>query len=212
MDIAPSPSPPFVPFAPFIPIAPERPAATAPARKAPLIFLDVETTGLDPEHGAILELAMAAVDPDSLEVLDTFTCLSPRRDALDDLAAAPSVVQSMHDTSGLLLALTLRLASDQTPGYGPLVTSACRWIDKHVSAGQPPMCGNSVHTDRAWVQRRLPGVAAMFHRRNIDVSSLRELWAAWGLEPFHKPPVAHRALTDVLDCVAELRHYRSRIR
>ena len=155
---------------------------------------------------------MAAVDPDSLEVIDTFTALSPRRDALDDLTAAPSVVQAMHDTSGLALMLRLRLASDTTPDYGPMTRAAVQWLRQHVQAGQPPMCGNSVHFDRAWVQRHMPELAAWFHRRNIDVSSLRELWAAWGLPPFTKPPVAHRALSDVLDCVAELRHYQAAMR
>lgn len=199
------------PSTPFVPAAPERPAATCPARKPPLILVDVETTTLDPEHGAILELAMIAVDPDSLEIIDTFTALSPRRDALDALAEASPVVRSMHDGSGLLLSLTLRPASTQADGYGPMVAAAVRWLRRHVQAGQPPMCGNSVHFDRRWLERHTPELAAWFHRRNIDVSSLRELWAAWGLEPFRKPSVAHRALSDLFDCVQELRHYRRRI-
>lgn len=178
----------------------------------PLIFLDVETTGFAPRCGHVLELAMAAVDPKTLVILDTFEALSPRINALHRLQCAPHEVQEMHQASGLADALAARPEAELTDCYRPLVRAACRWLNKHSISTQPPMCGNSVHFDRAWLGHHMPELAGWFSHRNIDVSSLRELWASWGLAPFPKPQATHRAAADLRDCVAELAHYRNFIK
>lgn len=59
--------------------------------------------------------------------------------------------------------------------------------------------------------RLMPTLEAHFHYRHIDVSTLKELATRWA------PMVAggltkqtsHRAMDDIRDSIAELRHYRT---
>lgn len=53
-------------------------------------------------------------------------------------------------------------------------------------------------------------IRAVFHYRNLDVSTLKELCKRWNpasLEGFSKEST-HLALDDVRDSIAELKHYR----
>jgi oligoribonuclease len=73
------------------------------------------------------------------------------------------------------------------------------------------MCGNSICQDRRFLARQMPLLEAFFHYRNLDVSSLKilaQLWAPEVARAFTKEST-HRALQDIRDSIAELRHYRS---
>lgn len=72
------------------------------------------------------------------------------------------------------------------------------------------MCGNSICQDRRFLCRYLPHLAAFFHYRQIDVSTLKELIVRWqpqlmsGVEKKSR----HLALDDIKDSIAELVYYR----
>jgi oligoribonuclease len=56
----------------------------------------------------------------------------------------------------------------------------------------------------------MPELAAYFHYRNLDVSTLKilaRLWAPDVADGFLKES-SHLALNDIHDSIAELRHYR----
>jgi oligoribonuclease len=56
----------------------------------------------------------------------------------------------------------------------------------------------------------MPGLAAFFHYRNLDVSTLKELAIRWNpalLNGFSKES-KHLALDDIKDSIAELVYYR----
>jgi oligoribonuclease len=77
-------------------------------------------------------------------------------------------------------------------------------------AGASPMCGNSICQDRRFMARYMPQLEKFFHYRNLDVSTLKELsrrWAPKVLESLVKQG-SHRALDDIRESVAELKHYR----
>jgi oligoribonuclease len=84
------------------------------------------------------------------------------------------------------------------------------FLSQWVPAGASPMCGNSICQDRRFMARHLPALERFFHYRNLDVSTLKILAQRW------RPDVAatlqkkgaHLALDDILDSIAELRHYR----
>ncbi|MGO4779684.1 exonuclease domain-containing protein, partial [Lysobacter sp. 2RAB21] len=61
------------------------------------------------------------------------------------------------------------------------------------------------------LHRCMPRLEKYFHYRNLDVSTLKELarrWAPDVLAGFSKES-KHTALSDVMDSIAELKHYRA---
>ena len=81
-----------------------------------------------------------------------------------------------------------------------------------MAKGEVPLCGNSIGTDRRFLQEYLPEVESWFHYRNVDVSTVKELVRRWRPEVLASAPEkqsTHRAMEDVLASVGELRHYRA---
>ena len=74
-----------------------------------------------------------------------------------------------------------------------------------------PLCGNSIGTDRRFLAVWLPDIENYLHYRSIDVSTLKELARRWNpaaLESAPEKAGGHRAMDDIRESVAELRHFR----
>ncbi len=79
---------------------------------------------------------------------------------------------------------------------------------------RPPLAGNSVATDRAFVARDMPDLDAYLHYRIVDVSSIKELSRRWFTKAYYGAPVKrgnHRALADIQESIEELRYYREAV-
>jgi oligoribonuclease len=118
------------------------------------------------------------------------------------------VVRTMHQRSGLLEAIT---ASTVTMAEAEEQTLA--FLTDHLgSARSVPLCGNTIGTDRRFLATQMPSVENYLHYRSVDVTTVRELLARWNpaaLEGTPKKAEGHRALDDIRESVAELRHYRT---
>ncbi len=170
-----------------------------------LIWIDLEMTGLNPMMDQIIEVATIITDS-RLEILATGPVLAIHQ---------PDVVlESMdewntrqHNTSGLVervrkTTTTCRMAEIATIDF----------LRQWVPAGISPMCGNSICHDRRFLARLMPDLAAYFHYRNLDVSTIKELvyrWKPEAAEGFTKQN-NHLALEDIRESIFELRHYRER--
>jgi oligoribonuclease len=167
--------------------------------------MDLEMTGLDPSKDVIIEIATLVTD-DNLElVAEGPQLVVHATDA--QLAAMVPVVVEMHAASGLTEAVR---ASATTIEEASAATLA--FLGAHVPKGEAPLCGNSIGTDRRFLQEYLPDVEAWFHYRNVDVSTLKELARRWRpdlLASAPDKPTNHRALDDIRASVDELRHYRA---
>ena len=87
------------------------------------------------------------------------------------------------------------------------------FLKQHVKSSISPMCGNTIHQDRRFMNRYMPKLEAYFHYRNIDVSTIKELCKRWQPEiakGFSKQQ-AHTALADIIESVDELRYYLTAI-
>jgi len=84
------------------------------------------------------------------------------------------------------------------------------WMDECAVKNQEhPMAGSTVSFDRAFLKRHMPRVEAMFHYRNIDVSTVKELARRWKAPmPARKANAKHRAYADILASIEELTYYR----
>lgn len=76
------------------------------------------------------------------------------------------------------------------------------------------MCGNSIATDRGFLNRDMPSLDEYLHYRMIDVSSIKELTRRWFPRVYYGQPakgLSHRALADILESIQELRYYRQAV-
>jgi oligoribonuclease len=172
-----------------------------------LAWMDLEMTGLDPGRHVIVEIATLITDDDLRIVAEGPDIVVHGAEA--ELAQMDDVVRTMHTRSGLLPAIrastvSLAAAGDQT----------LEFLRRHIKEREVPLCGNSIGTDRRFLAAHLPEVAAYFHYRSIDVSTVKELCRRWYPETLAQAPPkgeAHRALADIRESVAELAFYRERI-
>lgn len=178
---------------------------TDPAKNR-LIWIDLEMTGLDPERERIIEIATIVTD-DQLNVIAEGPVVAIHQpDALLD--AMDEWNTRTHGASGLTervrqSRITTRQAEQAT----------LEFLALHVDKGASPMCGNSVHQDRRFMQREMPELEAFFHYRNLDVSTLKELARRWkpGILSGLTKQGTHLALDDIRESIAELRYYREHL-
>jgi oligoribonuclease len=163
-------------------------------------------TGLDLAVDELVEVAVVVTDFD-LKVLDPgFDIVIKPSDAAK--ANMGEVVINMHTSSGLLEAMehgtTLEDAQQQVLAY----------LGRFTQAGQAPIAGNTIGTDRGFLAKYMPQVDAYLHYRSIDVSSIKELARRWYPRVYYNSPQkhgGHRALADILESVRELDYYRNTV-
>jgi oligoribonuclease len=173
-----------------------------------LVWLDLEMTGLDVERHTIVEIACIVTNSD-LEPLDEGIDIVIHQDA-EALAQMDDFVRKMHTKSGLLPEI-----SASTVSLDDAHAQTLAYVRKHVPApGTAPLCGNSIGTDRRFLDRYMHDLDTFLHYRSIDVSSLKELCRRWYPAIYTKRPgkaEQHRALDDVRESLAELQFYREHL-
>ena len=164
-----------------------------------LLWLDLETTGLEPQTETILEVA-------------TFTAplekpfeLTPLYEAV--IACPPSVkagvntiVRGMHTENGLWEACeksNLRLRDVDSLDDRSLFMKlrALYHGEKFILAG------SSIHFDHAFIEAHWPSVASLLSHRHYDVSAVKLFAQSLGMPKLPKAE-AHRAAADVMESVA----------
>ena len=162
-------------------------------------------TGLDQVADALIEVAAVVTDSE-LNVLGDGVdiVISPPEAALEQMN---DFVRDMHTTSGLL---------DDLPAGATLAeaeATVLEYIRSWVTdAGKAPLAGNSIGTDKAFLERDMPELIGHLHYRVVDVSSIKELARRWYPRVYYASPEkngGHRALADILESIDELRYYRA---
>jgi oligoribonuclease len=172
-----------------------------------LVWIDCEMTGLDIRADALVEVAALVTDFD-LNVLGdgVDVVIKPPPEALDQMI---EFVHNMHVSSGLIEELdsgtTIEDAQAQVLAY----------VKEHCVIGsRPPLAGNTVATDRAFLARDMPELEQFLHYRIVDVSSIKELSRRWFPRAYYNSPAKsgnHRALADIRESIEELRYYREAV-
>ena len=173
-----------------------------------LVWLDLEMTGLDVERHTIVEIACIVTDS-NLAPLDDGIDIVVHQDA-DVLERMDDFVRKMHTKSELL-----PLISTSDVGLDAAGARALEYVRSHVPApGSAPLCGNSIGTDRRFLDRYMHDLDTYLHYRSIDVSSVKELCRRWYPEVYAQRPgkaEQHRALDDIRESIEELRFYRRKL-
>lgn len=168
-----------------------------------LVWIDLEMTGLEPERDVIIEIATIVTDSHLEHSVEGPVIAIHQSDAT--LAAMDEWNTRQHGGSGL----TARVRAS-TFDTAQAEAATLEFLARYVPPNTSPMCGNSVCQDRRFVYRYMPRLAAFFHYRNLDVSTLKELRKRWAPNvPAFEKHSSHLALDDIRDSIAELRHYRA---
>jgi len=171
--------------------------------KTPLIWIDMEMSGLVPERERILEVAMVVTDAELTVLGEAPVLVIHQSDAVLD--AMDSWNKATHGRSGLIDKVKAS-TMDEAQAERILVD----FLKPFVGARVAPLCGNTVHQDRRFMALYMPELEAYLHYRIVDVSTLKELAKRWRpdvIASFTKEG-KHEALADIHESIAELRHYR----
>jgi len=169
-----------------------------------IVWVDCEMTGLEVGVDEICEIAVIVTDQDLKPVHEGFqVVVKPSRKAMKHMG---EFVTNMHTVSGLITeipkGISIKEAEQQVLAY------IKQWV---TDKGTAPLAGNSIGTDRMFLNRQTPEFDSFLHYRNIDVSSFKEMARRWYPKIYFQLPkkdVSHRALSDIQESIMELRYYR----
>ena len=173
-----------------------------------LVWIDLEMTGLNPQIHKIIEIATIITDSE-LNIIAKGPDLEINASD-DELNKMNAYVKDMHTKSGLIdevrkSSLTIRDAEIET----------LEFINEHIKAkNKPPVCGNSIGTDRRFLDAQMNDLENRFHYRVVDVSSIKELANRWYPDVNRNIPSKaenHRALEDIIESIEELKYYREKL-
>jgi oligoribonuclease len=169
-----------------------------------LVWLDLETTGLDDRTGTILEIATIVTDKELTVIEEGPNLVIQQPD--DVLAGMDPWCVEQHGSSGLTEAS--RRSSVSMP---EAEEATLTFVRKHCLRGRAPLCGNSIGFDRRFIFHHMPRLNSYLNYRNVDVSTLKELAERWYEGDIRKPDKEsnHRALDDIRESIEELKRYRN---
>ena len=168
-------------------------------KKPPLIWIDLEMTGLDPVRESIIEIATVVTDGELNFIAEGPNLVVHQRPAL--LKAMDEWNRKQHAQSGL---------TDEVKASKVTLKEADRltlsFLERHCAPRKSPLCGSSIHHDRRFLIKYMPKLHEFLHYRHIDVSTVKALVERW--YPKHreapKKKDRHRSLPDLYESIEDL--------
>jgi oligoribonuclease len=175
-------------------------------KKATLLWMDLEMTGLDPVEDRILEVAVIATDWDFKEVA-TYTAVK---------TVGPNLVKSRMNIPFWDENASIRdalIAQNLSGKNGRTVENELlEFIDEHFDADKPVLlAGNSIHQDRKFIDNEWHRLSERLHYRMLDVTAWKVVFEGKYRKKFAKPET-HRALADIKGSIEELQYYMKKIK
>ncbi len=184
-----------------------------------MVWMDMETTGLQPPDGRpferVLEVGAIVTDLHGNERA-SFRSLVLDEDWEETLESANEFVQSMHEKNGLKKEL---VEIETQYAFNELMPEE---IDLQLRnflstfAGEEkimPLVGSTINFDRYFLGKYFPESFRWFHYRNIDITTIRLLCERLApqtyrnLPPLHGP-VRHRCLDDIRASIHEYQYFK----
>lgn len=177
--------------------------------RMPLVWIDLEMSGLEIEKDRILEIACIVTDGKLEKMVEgPDIVISQPEEILEGMG---EWCQEHHAASGLTESVRASTVTEAQAEQEVL-----EFVRKHTrgNSGQPLLAGNSVYVDLKFMKKYMPTLSAEFSHVLVDVSSIRALCVRWYPREAEKQPSKkqqHRSLEDIKESIAELKYLRRTI-
>ncbi len=173
------------------------------SKKASLLWVDLEMTGLSPVEDRILEVAAIATDWEMNEIA-TYTAVVKVDDAL---MRERMVGEFWEKNKASYDALVAQNANGRPSAE--VEKELLQFVEKNFG-DTVYLAGNSIHQDRRFIENEWPELNAKLHYRMLDVSAWKLYFENALGDRFIKPD-NHRALDDIRGSMEELKWYLRKI-
>ncbi|XP_074572131.1 oligoribonuclease-like isoform X2 [Curcuma longa] len=173
--------------------------------RMPLVWIDLEMTGLHIEVDRILEIACVITDGKLTKSVDgPDLVIKQPKECLDKMG------EWCRDHHASLTDRVLKSTVTEADAENQVID----FLKKHVGSQTPQLAGNSIYMDFLFLKKYMPSLAAMFSHVLVDVSSIMALCIRWfPKEKKNAPEKAqrHRAMDDIKESIKELKYYKQAI-
>ncbi|KAL5215097.1 hypothetical protein ABZP36_004249 [Zizania latifolia] len=182
-------------------------ASSSSNYEKPLVWIDLEMTGLDIAKDRILEIACVITDGKLTKRIEgPDLVIRQSKECLEDMNEWCKI---HHSASGLKEQV---LQSDISENDAEKQVSD--FIRRHIGSVTPLIAGNSVYMDLLFLKKYMPQLAAIFSHVIVDVSSITALCMRWFPKERKQAPRKeknHRAMDDIRESIRELQYYKENI-
>lgn len=168
-------------------------------KKATLLWIDLEMTGLDPAKDKILEVAAIATDM-KLNEIARFEAIVKVDENLIKKRMVGDFWEKHSSSRDALQAQNQKGQSIET-----VEKELLKFVAQNFG-NEIYLAGNSIHQDRKFIEKEMPELNQKLHYRMLDVSA----WKIYFENALHKKfvkPENHRALDDINGSIEELKWY-----
>jgi len=171
------------------------------SKKATLLWMDLEMTGLSPEKDRILEVGAVATDWNFAEIatyesgVKCARSLMKRRMVGEFWEQNAEVRAALVETS--VRGKKLVQVEDELIG-----------LVRENFGKEVYLAGNSIHQDRKFIEKWWPRLDKLLHYRMLDVSAWKIYFEGVCGKKFKKPE-KHRAIDDIRGSMEEFKWYLS---
>lgn len=168
-------------------------------KRAKLLWIDLEMTGLDPEKDRILEVAAIATGWDLEPMAEMTAVVKVPEELMRERMVGEFWEKNAASREGLMA------QNVQGEAAQAVEQRLIQFIDQYFGQ-EVILAGNSIHQDRKFIDREWPELAKRLHYRMLDVSAWKVYFEGAKGKKFVKRE-AHRALDDIQGSIEELKWY-----
>lgn len=177
-------------------------------KKAKLLWVDLEMTGLDPVEDRILEVAAIATDWNFKELATYEAVVKVGPHLMEKrMKLSQEFWDANPEARDGLIAQNLSGQNGRS-----VENQLLEFIEQHFDKAKPViLAGNSIHQDRKFIDNEWPRLSQRLHYRMLDVSAWKIVFEGKFKKRFAKPE-EHRALGDIRGSIMELKYYLGKVR
>ena len=168
-------------------------------KKAKLLWIDLEMTGLDPAKDKICEVAAIVTDMKLDEIASYEAVVKVPEELMNERMVGEFWEKNSKSRDAL------KTQNKNGKPVKEVEQELIGFIDKNC-AKEIYLAGNSIHQDRKFIEREMPELNSRLHYRMLDVSAWKIYFENALNKKFIKPE-NHRALDDIKGSIEELKWY-----